>query len=291
MVDENKLNQDIGDLLSNFEVGGEPPEAPPTERPPEEKPSGEAPPQEKPPEEVPPTERPPEEVPPEEKPPEEKPPGESDRYKELEEQNKRLLERIDRISRLPVEPPRTEDDRLIAPSEEKGPEPLEDFDFIKGRSLEEITEDPKLFNELLNDVYKRGYEVALERVAPVASEKTLTSIPQVVVRYVRQHMAMADIVKDFYKENEDLIPVKRTVGAMANEVYAEHPDWKVAEVLTEAAKRSRDVLGMKEKVRRGEKPPGKEKSPAFADAGGNRGGPAPKPSKLEREIGELIDLE
>jgi len=44
-----------------------------------------------------------------------------------------------------------------------------------------------------------------------------------------------------------LVPVKRTVAAVANELHAQNPDWTIEQVFKEAAPKTREILGMKVK--------------------------------------------
>jgi len=301
-------------------------ETPTEEKPEEEKPEGpkgsEETPEEtpketpkEPPAETPPAETPPAEPPTEETPP--TPPAEEtpeQRAARLEAQNAKLIERIEELSGASATPavPTPEG----KPPAESKPEPkpdsaapagtvsvapqeiaVDEVDFLQGRDPNDLLDNPTEFNKLLNVVYRKGVEAGV----PLAMERSLLAVPQVVVSQIQRSNVMKGLVDDFYKANEDLKPVRRTVGLVANEVHSEHPDWTVQQVFDEAALRTRKVLGMPERpapTPTPTAPPGappvvetsRPGDPAFANVRGSRQrGPAtPKLTGMAKEIEELM---
>ena len=329
------VKQDVEDMLSSF-LEKPPEEAPPAEAPPTETPPGEKPPEEKPPEEKPPEEKPPVEVPPEEKPPEEKPPVEEPpdprlakpeekppgeeppveptEVEILQRQNKLLLERIEKISGgepapvaepTPVAEPKPGEPAPAKPPAEPAPVvappaeiKIDEINFLEGRSQEEverIVESPAELNKVLNQVYLK----AIERSIPLAQERSLLSIPQVVTAHIQRYNKLKGLVDDFYNENEDLKIVQKSVGMMANEVHSEHTDWTTKQVFDEAAVRTRKALGLPEPP---PKPPGTPGAPIVPGAGGpvldpafagprgsrQRGPAGAKLSGIAKEIDDLM---
>jgi hypothetical protein len=91
-------------------------------------------------------------------------------------------------------------------------------------------------------------------------------------------------VKSFYNENEDLQPVKETVAQVAQNIAAEHPEYDITKLFTEAAKVTRTILKMPNAPVG--KPSDEFKKPAFAAKTSARQTPATV-SKLQSELDEL----
>ena len=214
---------------------------------------------------------------------------------QLTEREKKLLARIEELTgkHLSV-------DEAVAvaqaevkkePLKEEGKEiikepPTDEVDFLAGQSLDDILDDPKKFNALLMKVYKLGQEGAITK----STERVLTSIPKLVTQYVGKQATMTNLVNDFYKKNPDLAAVKKTVAAVANDVAAENPGFTVEQVFESVAKKTREVLGMKERVtpqRKDAKKPDLKK-PAFADQKGRKVAPNSGLKGLEKEINDLL---
>ena len=293
---KTEVETEIDEMLENyFPEGEETPQEPPVEKPPAEEPPVEEPPAE-PPVEEPPGEEPPEGPP--EEPPSEEPPIEEEETPEqelerLRNQNQLLIDRIEKgfetPSPKPVEEPpkpREEPPKTELPKAELPAEP-EVIDFVKGRSLEDLIDTPEGLNTLLNDVFKEGLKRGSGKidVEPVV-ERILNSLPGIVQTQVTQQTAINTMVREFYANNEDLGGVKRTVATFANEVYAEHPDWKTKDVFEEAGKRTRDALGFRAKATAA---PASGKRPAFSRARGARKGGKEEPTGVQKDIDELIN--
>ena len=296
-----KEKSEIDDMLADMLPGMEEPpvETPPVEAPPEvppveaplEEPPVVVPPEEPP--EVPPVEVPPEEPPPTEPPPEEPPVEETpeERTIRIEEQNRLLLERIEYLStpehlrgKPPVEKPPVTPPAVVppvAPPVEEPPKPIEPVDFIKGRTLEELVDKPEGLNALLNEVISQ----AGTRNVDVVVEKILRAIPTLVAGQIVQQNTINELVKEFYAANEDLLPAKRTMAVLTNEVHAEHPDWGVKEVFNEAGTRTRKALGLRERAVKPVK-----RSPAFAKQRGARRGGGEEVTGTQKDIDDLITL-
>jgi len=308
------VKQDVEDMLSSFlEEPAEPeptPEPTPTPEPePEPTPTPEPEPEPTP---VPTPEPEPEPEPEPTPTPEPEPtPVEPTEVELLQRQNKLLLERIERISGgepvpaaepKPVEPVPGEPAPPAPPAEPAPPVPpaaikVDEINFLEGRSqedIERIVENPAELNKVLNQVYMK----AIERSIPLAQERSLLAIPQVVVAQLQRYNTMKGLVDDFYKENSDLKIVQRSVGMIANEVHSEHTDWTTKQVFDEAAVRTRKALGLAEPPpkpagdpsRTVVTPVGTPPDPAFANPTGSRQrGPAgAKLTGMAKEIDDLM---
>lgn len=218
------------------------------------------------------------------------PPVEPTEMELLQRQNQLLLERIEKISGgepapaaepapapaepkpgepAPAEPPAEPAPVAAPPAEIK----IDEINFLEGRSREEIeriVENPVELNKVLNQVYLK----AIERSIPLAQERSLLSIPQVVTAHIQRYNRLKGLVDDFYKENKDLKIVQKSVGMIANEVHSEHTDWTTKQVFDEAAVRTRKALGLAEPP---PKPPGDPNAPVVPAVPG-AGEPPPDPA-------------
>lgn len=131
------------------------------------------------------------------------------------------------------------------PVQPDAPIEIERLQFIKeDDDLDDILEDSAKLNELLNLVLQKAVELSV----PAVHQRTLQSIPSVVHEYSKRRGAVNEIVGAFYNKNEDLVPFKKAVAVAANAVHSENPDWDYEAVFNEAAKRTRQSLGLKAKV-------------------------------------------
>ena len=218
----------------------------------------------------------------------------------IEAQNTALLARIETLSGVPT----VETPTAVAPvapvpvAPVPTPAPaieVDEVDFLQGQKPDDLIDDPTAFNKLLNVVYRKGVEAGV----PLAMERSLLAVPQVVVSQIQRSNTMKGLVDDFYKVNEDLKPVQRTVGLVANEVHSENSDWTVQQVFDEAAVRTRKVLGMPDKSVAPVVPAAptvgatittKTGDPAFVNVRGSRqrGPAAAKLTGIAKEIDDLM---
>ena len=165
---------------------------------------------------------------------------EDDKYKELKEQNAALLARVEELMgnslQKPSEGTKPEATPTPAPVKKEG----DVYDLVGEEDLDEILSSKEKFNSFMS----RAINLSINS----AVENTLRSMPQVVSAQVRQQQQMQTYVDEFYKENKDLEPVKKTVGAVANTVYSENPAFTLDEVFSETAKRVRTMLGLKKQA-------------------------------------------
>jgi len=206
----------------------------------------------------------------------------------LETRNQKLLDLLE--GRTEGAPKEIVPDDSIEPDlkvADKVVEP-EAMEFIKAEQLEELLENPAKFNEVLNKVSAQ----AVERGEKQTVEKILRSIPQIVATQVSNRIAVTRMVDKFYDDNKDLSHVKKTVGAVANEVHAENSDWAVEKVFKEAAVRTRKLLGLEEAaLKKDDKKKDKEPNPAFVKSGARRerGGAQIEETGIAKEVSDLLE--
>ena len=215
-------------------------------------------------------------------------PEPTDAVEILEARNQKLLDLLE--GRTEGAPKEIVPDDSIEPDlkvADKVDEP-EAMEFIKAEQLEELLENPAKFNEVLNKVSAQ----AVERGEKQTVEKILRSIPQIVATQVSNRIAVTRMVDKFYDDNKDLSHVKKTVGAVANEVHAENSDWAVEKVFKEAAVRTRKLLGLEEAAfKKDDKKKDKEPNPAFVKSGARRerGGAQIEETGIAKEVSDLLE--
>ena len=164
------------------------------------------------------------------------------------------------------------------------------YDFLANVDIDEVLSTTDGLNTLLNSVYNK----AMSDASKLTAEQIMRSLPQVVTTYVQQHIAYRETVQDFYRENPDLVGVKKTLARVANEVTSEKPELTLDQVFTEAATRTRKLLGLRKsglvttQKEEHAKVAEKTKKPAFVQSKGR-----PKVGKLDglaAEIDELINV-
>lgn len=146
------------------------------------------------------------------------------------------------------------------------------------------------FNQHLQTVYNAAIRQATEQAqqfAQRASEESLRKVGETVPSQIQHYITLNNMVRDFYKDNPELMPIRQQVGYLANAISTAHPDWNYTQVFAESAKQGKALLGLvaqKTQVNGGSTKP----APAFAKpAAARKAEPAPL-SGLQKEINELI---
>jgi len=212
----------------------------------------------------------------------------------LEEQNKLLIEQIEKLSggvpaaQVPVK--KEEETLPDVPVVDPGiklesiPEIVQDF--IGDIDVDDLVSDKKLLNEVLVKVATASRENTIQTM--------LRAIPQIVVQQTRSQAVIKTVIDEFYDANEELIPVKKTVGAVANQIYAEEPSLSIDKVLEKAAERTRKMLGLKKTAiqNKEEKVSERKRKPALVkkQGGGNREKGKVDTSDLQKDIDSTLDL-
>lgn len=158
-------------------------------------------------------------------------------YKDLTPRERSLLDRLEKVTgeRLDAVVP--------TPTTESPATPIEPtaHNFLDGVDIDEVLSSSENLNKLLVAVYNR----ALADAVGQAKEYMLKSAPQVITQYTTQHLAMRELVDQFYRDNHELASIKRTVAAVANEIAADKPELSMSELFKEAGERVYKMLGLK----------------------------------------------
>jgi len=200
---------------------------------------------------------------------------------ELREQNKQLMEMVQKMTSQPVAASEE------TPTEEtpKMPESLDQL--LSEVNLDEAFSDRDKFIELMNHVASFAREQAVQRVA--------TTLPQYVVAQVRQTEYLQKETQNFYDKHKGLVPFKKAVGIVTNEVVEEHPDWNLPKVLDEVATRSYTLLNLQQEAENSSGNPspvtsnnsGKPKPALNTSTSGRRNAPK-QLTKLQQEIADIL---
>jgi len=202
------------------------------------------------------------------------PPEEDPRDKAIRE----LREEIEKLKGPKTKAPKTE-----APSTDA---PISEEDFIGSMDLDEVSRDPKLFNQILNKLRKSSIELTRAEVKQ-AVESVVRSIPDIVKNNIALTTTLKKINEQFYKDNEDLVPWKKTVAAVFEEKIAENPDRTYSELLPDVATETRKRLGLKKEAIK-PKPKDNDTPPKLPrKKGGPRQQPKPDVTDLEKEFDEM----
>ena len=162
--------------------------------------------------------------------------------------------------------------------------PIEEINFVDGVDMEELTSNPKVFNEVLNKVFKKGVEKGSK-----LKESVLLSVPNVIKYTLTQQTALEKATAKFYADNADLNTPnnKKIVALIAEKIVAKNPQLKLEEILEKTEKEVRVILNLKKQANSK-----KEDKPDFGKKPkGDKAKPAPKEklSELQKELNDMIE--
>lgn len=216
------------------------------------------------------------------------------REQELEEQNRRLVEMLAEMSAqampgvapAPAQAPaqKVEQQAQQAPIQQQPQAPQQQWQpkpYVKdAASLEETLQDPNKFNEVLGGV-ENNIIGSIYR-----------AIPQLVTQIVNQQMAGAFAAKQFYSENEDLMPLQNLVAREAMLLEAQDPNLSrnPLELFRKAGTSVREKLAMVRKPNT-RVAPAQTAAPAFATPPKGqavRQATAPTLTGQEKQIADLF---
>lgn len=203
-------------------------------------------------------------------------------YASLTEREKALIARLEEV---------TGDKIALSFQQQQNPTPTVEstpagnIDFLSNIDIDEVLQTAEGFNGLLNIVYQR----ALSDAKAQATEHIMRSLPESISTHYQEHATRTKIVEDFYGENPDLVHIKRTVAAIANELAANNPTYTLDQILKESAVRTRQMLGLRKSPITAPASAAVPSKPAFVGqrSSGNRV-KAPELVGIEAEVAELI---
>jgi hypothetical protein len=108
------------------------------------------------------------------------------------------------------------------------------------RQILKFLPNEEIFDEVMKNA--DSFNALLTSVVNTAVERSLRLVPRVATQIVDQQASMRELVKDFYTDNKDLLPHKKYVGFVSNEIASQHADWTIDKVLVETEKEVRSRL-------------------------------------------------
>ena len=127
-------------------------------------------------------------------------------------------------------------------------------------------------------------------------------VPQVANQLVDQQFVLRTSVQSFYDENKDLLPHKKYVGFVSNEIASQHADWDLPKILEETEKEVRNRLKLAKVPQHIVGPSGGQNggagptrtvvdNPGFVPSGGGgRRGPVTPDGNLTAQEKDIISL-
>lgn len=188
-------------------------------------------------------------------------PGEEKSGEEVSREDK-LLAEIERLSGI-IDTNRTA--TVPKAEEKKKDEVIEKLaeDFIGELDMDDVASNPKVLNEILLSVVRKAVELSGQS----NSEQIKNIIPLTVETHVKQYASSKEAIDEFYKDNPDLSNVRKVVKACAAQIVDENPEMKWANVLSKAAEKTRETLGIvKDTGKNGDRETGDLNDAAFANS-------------------------
>lgn len=209
---------------------------------------------------------------------------------EKESEPQTVDERNQTIADLRAEVARLSTPKPEVKKEEPPPAPKVEYaeqDFVGETDPDELVRDPKVFNALLNKVYRQAAEDTRKSV----SEGVLRSIPDIVKANADQQEQLKTMKNKFYAENKDLEAFPKVVAAVFEETAAAHPDRTYEENLKDVAVESRKRLGL-HKTAAAQTIKEKNTPPKLPTKGGKVGRPSsekPSTDAFEADLNSMND--
>ena len=164
-----------------------------------------------------------------------------------------LEEKIAKLESL-TRPAESEPSEPSEPETTTTDEEIPTEDFLGDLDIDDVVSDPKALNQLLNNVHRKALERARLELKQ-SSENVVRSIPDIVRNVTMLTTRLKKISDDFYNENKDLVPWKKTVGAVMEELISENPDKTYKELLPQVASEVRRRVGLYREATRQDGPP------------------------------------
>lgn len=169
-----------------------------------------------------------------------------DELERIRKENEELRKKIDNMSAPKTTPPRTEPPSTFAP--------IDEVNFVDGIDIDEVTRDPEEFNKLLNKIYTKAVESTRNEYIG-NTDKVLTKIPEIVKTNVGIQQRLSKLSEDFYADNADLVPFKKVVSVVFDEIVQQKPNETFENILKDVEKETRNRLELpKGKVKPKPKP-------------------------------------
>ena len=158
-------------------------------------------------------------------------------------------------------------------------------DFLGDANIDDLIDSKEKLNSLLNQVYQK----AMSDSTTYATRQALRALPEVAMKYVHNQFDIRGAIDRFWKAHPQLENAKPAVGAIANQVDIEFPDYPMDKKLEVVAERAYKTLG----IVRGAQRRAERKSPSLPGAG-TRTAQRPAPaqvSEMQSVINNILSTE
>ena len=171
------------------------------------------------------------------------------------------------------------------PAEQPEEQSSDPFDLLGGLDFDEVVSKPEVFKQVL--------ERAGEHMRETIQSQVVQAVTQIAGYQVQQQMALQNLTNNFWKENQDLEPVRPYVAKIASTIQSKRPDMPLQKIFEKTAEVARKNLGLKKPKGGGGSPnPKRGNRPALVKTSGGvrKTKTAPKITGVQKQIADLIDL-
>jgi len=119
------------------------------------------------------------------------------------------------------------------------PEVIPEQDFLDGMDLDDLVNNPKEFNKLLNKVFSKGLEFAEQKTNEIKKK-----LPETIRNNVVTIESLRKASEGFYNDNKDLAPFKGAVATVFNELQQLNPTMSYDKLLNKTEVEVRNRLGI-----------------------------------------------
>lgn len=159
-------------------------------------------------------------------------------------------------------------------------------DFIDAdTNMDELFADVKKVNATLSKTASKAANLALEHV--------YKRLPEVITKIVQDEVANYRQADQFFADNKDLIPHKKFVSYVYNDMVQKDPETAPLEHFKALAKEVRKRIGMGEQPSTGQESKKNKKEKrrsSFNPPGGKRVNPPAKPTGIGAEINDMMNV-
>lgn len=156
-------------------------------------------------------------------------------------------------------------------------------DFIGDLDIDEVTNDPKEFNKLLNKIYQK----AVKDTEKVMGERFDKTIPNMVKENLTTMTSLQKASDEFFAKNEDLVPFRKAVAEVFEDLATKNPNESYGVIMDKVAVESRKRLGLNKKKPTQNK---EEKKPPRPPRKKSRPGRGEEPKQTDPIQSELEEM-
>lgn len=193
----------------------------------------------------------------------------------IKKQNEILMQRIEELSGKIMEPAK------VAEAQDSQQKPSV-YDIIGDDDIDDVLASKELFNSAISKAMKMAEESAVQKI--------FTSLPHIVMKQMQQQFTIKQATDEFYRDNPDLEPVKKTVAAVANEIYSTNPQLSVVEIFQKSAEKTREILGLRKQATRLVNEQGRMPELVKRTQGNREKMKIPNVDKMQQELSDLLNF-